>query len=137
VVDKVSKQIRSRIMANVKSSGNKSTELKFISLLKDNNITGWRRRYKLYGCPDIVFPRHRLAIFLDGCFWHGCTIHCRIPEDNTEYWKRKVENNIRRDKLVTSVLIDKKWVVMRIWEHELQNNVVERTIDRVKSKLNH
>jgi DNA mismatch endonuclease (patch repair protein) len=79
MVDTVTPEKRSKIMAKVKSHGNKSTELKLIKIFKEYGIKGWRRKYRVFGNPDFVFPRSRLAIFVDGCFWHGCKEHCRLP----------------------------------------------------------
>jgi DNA mismatch endonuclease Vsr len=79
MVDTFSKTERSRIMSRVKSKNNKSTELGFISIIKEKNIIGWRRNYPLIGKPDFVFPKQRIAIFIDGCFWHKCPKHCRMP----------------------------------------------------------
>jgi DNA mismatch endonuclease (patch repair protein) len=89
-VDTFSKAERSRIMASVKSKNNKSTELRFITILKDKGIKGWRRNYPLIGSPDFVFPRLKIAVFIDGCFWHGCPViaACR---PNLNYWNDKLK----------------------------------------------
>jgi DNA mismatch endonuclease (patch repair protein) len=78
MADVFSKKKRSEIMAAVKSTNNKNTELKLISIFRTNKIIGWRRAQRLPGNPDFVFHRERLAVFVDGCFWHGCKRHCRI-----------------------------------------------------------
>jgi DNA mismatch endonuclease (patch repair protein) len=67
---------------------------------------------------DVVFPRVKVAVFVDGCFWHGCPEHYRIPQTNTEYWDDKITGNCRRDLHTNSVLRDAGWTVVRIWEHE-------------------
>lgn len=67
---------------------------------------------------DIVFPRRRVAIFVDGCFWHGCPDHCRVPTNNRDYWIAKIERNRVRDQSVTAMLEVSGWRVLRIWEHE-------------------
>lgn len=71
MADIVSREVRSNIMKKVASKGNKSTELKLITLFKENNIKGWRRQYPVKGHPDFVFLKQKVAIFVDGCFWHG------------------------------------------------------------------
>ena len=119
-------------MAKVKSQGNKSTELKTIKFFRENGIKGWRRRYKLTGNPDFVFPKSRLAVFIDGCFWHGCKEHCRIPESNSDYWVSKIDRNIKRDACVNYELSKKQWLVVRIWEHELQKNNYKEKIAKIK-----
>src|SRR5580692_4829597 len=99
-----SQRERSRIMARVRSSGNKSTELKLRALLKSEELTGWRRNYPLIGKPDFVYRRERLAIFVDGCFWHGCRKCYREPKSNIPYWRRKITRNRKRDLEVNRAL---------------------------------
>jgi len=82
----------------------------------------YRLHYKIIGKPDITFPSKRIAIFVDGCFWHGCKKHFKVPKTNTIFWKNKIKNNLERDKFVTEDLISKDWKVIRIWEHELLEN---------------
>lgn len=67
---------------------------------------------------DVVFPRQRVAVFIDGCYWHGCPEHCRMPARNAEYWQAKIARNRARDTRVTKSLTDGDWHVLRIWEHE-------------------
>jgi len=131
-VDTFSKAERSRIMASVKSRNTKSTELRFISILKDKNITGWRRNYPLVGKPDFVFPRLKIAVFIDGCFWHGCPSHCRMPSSNMNYWNNKIEKNKIRDKKIKKALKMKQWQVIRIWEHEIKTGKLNRKLNRIK-----
>ena len=107
-------------MRQVRSDGNKSTELKLIGVFKSNKITGWRRNYKIFGKPDFVFLKYKLAIFLDGCFWHGHDCRNTKPTDNKLYWESKINRNQTRDKVVTKTLIAKNWKVIRIWECELK-----------------
>jgi DNA mismatch endonuclease, patch repair protein len=78
--------------------------------------------------PDIVFPRLRVAIFLDGCFWHGCRVHRTIPASNTEFWSEKIAATRRRDALQTRRLRDDGWSVLRIWEHEGTDAALELVI---------
>jgi DNA mismatch endonuclease (patch repair protein) len=68
--------------------------------------------------PDIVFTRSRVAVFVDGCFWHGCPDHGSSPKANAEYWAEKFARNRRRDKLVDAALQSEGWRVVRVWEHE-------------------
>jgi DNA mismatch endonuclease, patch repair protein len=67
--------------------------------------------------PDIVFPRRKLAVFIDGCFWHGCPDHGNVPNVNNGYWSAKLERNKKRDELVKEKLEESGWRVLRIWEH--------------------
>ncbi len=112
---------RSKIMRSVKSNKNKSTELLFISLLKESNITGWRRNFPLFGKPDFTFPKEKIVVFVDGCFWHGHNCRNTKPKTNKEYWKNKRKRNKKRDNEVNKRLKLDGWKVIRIWECELKN----------------
>lgn len=103
MADVFSKEKRSQIMQRVKSSGNKSTEEKLIQYFSEWNITGWRRHYNVKGHPDFVFLDKKIAIFVDGCFWHGHDCRNTRPSDNAEYWNKKRERNIRHDNEVTAL----------------------------------
>jgi DNA mismatch endonuclease (patch repair protein) len=137
MVDTFSKKERSRIMSRVKSKNNKSTELRFISIIKEKNIIGWRRNYPLIGKPDFVFPRQRIAVFIDGCFWHKCPKHCRMPSSNKDYWIQKIEKNRIRDRKTKKLLKEEGWFVIRIWEHEIKQNKINHKLNLIKhiSKL--
>ncbi|MEJ7656965.1 MAG: very short patch repair endonuclease [Thermoleophilaceae bacterium] len=79
--------------------------------------------------PDIVFTRARLAVFVDGCFWHCCPVHGNQPKANTDYWRPKLERNIARDRAVDRALTDAGWMVLRAWEHEDPGAVAKRVGD--------
>ena len=121
MTDIVSKEQRSKIMRAVKSKGNRSTELRLIQLFREHSIKGWRRNYKLEGNPDFVFPKLRIVVFADGCFWHGHNCRNTKPVANAEYWQRKRQRNIERDHQVTQTLTQKNWHVIRIWVVSLNN----------------
>ena len=112
---------RSDIMSKVRSNNNKSTELALIKFFKENNITGWKRNYPVKGHPDFVFLDKKIAVFVDGCFWHGHDCRNTRPSDNAEYWQKKRERNIKHDKEVTAMFENRGWTVIRIWECELKN----------------
>lgn len=112
---------RSKIMSRVRSNNNKSTELKLISYFKEYGIVGWRRNYKVKGHPDFVFVSKRIAIFVDGCFWHGHDCRNTRPKDNEDYWQKKRERNIRHDKEITALFENRGWKVIRIWECDLKS----------------
>lgn len=120
MADTFSPKERSEIMKKVKSKKNKSTELKLINFFKERGIKGWRRNYKLFGNPDFVFPKLRIVVFTDGCFWHGHDCRNTKPEDNKDYWLKKISKNRKRDFLVNEKLTKKNWKVIRIWECELK-----------------
>lgn len=81
---------------------------------------------------DIVFPRERLAVFVDGCFWHGCAEHGNRPKVNTEYWSAKLARNVARDREVDRELASAGWTVIRVWEHEDVSAASDRIADEYR-----
>jgi len=126
---------RSRIMAAVRSKGNRSTELALAAAFRASHVIGWRRQYPIAGKPDFAFPRARLAVFVDGCFWHGCPRCGSIPASNRPYWKAKIARNIQRDRAQARALRLRGWGVVRIWEHDLRGAALQRVVKRVKTAL--
>jgi DNA mismatch endonuclease (patch repair protein) len=92
--DVFSTQKRSEVMSKIRGKGNKETELEMISILKEFHMIGWRRNQPIFGKPDFIFRKYRLAIFVDGCFWHQCPLHSNLPKNNEEFWKKKLQSNI-------------------------------------------
>lgn len=133
MADVFDKEKRSEIMSKVKSGGNKSTELKLVQYFKDNKITGWRRNSKLFGKPDFVFPKRKVAVFVDGCFWHGHDCRNTRPKDNEDYWTKKISKNMSRDVEVTLQLEKLGYTVVRIWECEVKKNIIIE--DKIKEIL--
>jgi DNA mismatch endonuclease (patch repair protein) len=88
---------------------------------------GDRRRVR----PDIVFSRLRLAVFVDGCFWHGCKAHRSLPVSNASFWKQKIEATARRDQQQVAWLHKAGWSVIRVWEHDVPEHALEVIADRV------
>lgn len=122
MADVFSKKKRSEVMSRIRGRGNKATELALCGLLRDSGISGWRRHLKLPGTPDVSFVRERTAVFVDGCFWHGCR-PCskgRMPVNNAGYWRDKIEANRRRDRKANRALRKKGWKVIRLWEHTVE-----------------
>ena len=128
MTDTFSKKQRSEIMRAIKSRGNKSTEIKLIEIFKSHHAIGWRRNSNLAGHPDFIFPKKRVVIFADGCFWHGHNCRNIEPSDNAKYWQNKIKRNKARDKAVTKELTQKGWRVVRIWECEIKKDNVEKFI---------
>ncbi len=120
-------------MKKVRSKNNKSTELKLIQIFKENNIHGWRRNYKVKVHSDFVFLNKKIAIFVDGCFWHGHNFRNTKPKENQEYWDKKRERNMKHDKEITEYFENRGWTVIRIRECELKN--INRQIVYEKLKL--
>jgi DNA mismatch endonuclease, patch repair protein len=122
-------------MSRIRSGGNRSTELRLIKLFRIAGVSGWRRNQKLFGRPDFVFRKSKTAVFVDGCFWHGCPKHFRQPVGNFNYWSHKIFSNRRRDAIVTKQLADAGWRVVRIWEHELLVKSQARLVIRLRRIL--
>jgi DNA mismatch endonuclease (patch repair protein) len=122
MADTFPKAKRSEIMAAVRSTNNKVTEIKLATIFRRHGVKGWRRHLALHGKPDFTFPRQRLTVFVDGCFWHGCAKHLRMPATNRAYWEKKISRNITRDRMTTIQLRKAGWKVLRVWEHELRLN---------------
>ncbi|MHB8597480.1 MAG: very short patch repair endonuclease [Ktedonobacteraceae bacterium] len=138
-MDKVSPEVRSRIMRSVRSTQNKSTEEKFKAALIETSIIGWEVRPDMQYKPDFIFPKQRIAIFIDGCFWHGCpTCANKKPASNSEYWTAKVSRNQKRDRTAYEKLSSEGWLVLRFWEHEIKNNlttIMATVAKELKSKM--
>lgn len=122
---------RSDVMRRIRSSGNSSTENRLIGIFRSHHITGWRRNQNLLGRPDFVFAARRLCVFVDGCFWHGCPKCYRRPTSRQAYWDEKIARNRKRDRLVVRGLKKQGWRVVRIWEHELAENIRGRLLWRL------
>ncbi len=124
---------RSEVMSRIRGRGNRDTELALMILLRRHRVTGWRRNQTLFGKPDFVFLKARVAVFVDGCFWHGCPKHSNVPVNNRLFWKRKFAVNKARDRHVNLTLRRANWRVIRIWEHDLRKP--ERCIARLARAL--
>lgn len=132
MTDVLTKEQRSYNMSVIKSSNTKSTEITLAKLFRVYGIVGWRRNNKrIFGRPDFVFLKNKIAVFVDGCFWHGCP-RCYIsPKSNKAFWDKKIKTNIKRDRLVTKELKNKHWNVLRIWEHEIKKSP-RGAIDKIR-----
>lgn len=120
MADVLTKEQRSRCMSAIRGKDTKPE----ILLRKTLWHKGYRYRLKnrLPGRPDIIFPTERVAVFVDGCFWHGCPEHYQKPDTNARFWREKIRKNTQRDKEVNALLNSKGWKVLRFWEHEVRNN---------------
>ena len=132
--DVMTPEQRSRCMSNIKGKNTKP-ELQLRKALWARGLR-YRVHAALIGRPDIVFPRQRLAIYVDGCFWHGCPIHGTNPVTNADFWENKIKGNIERDRQVTSQLTKLGWIVIRIWGHEIKeclDKVISNIIELLKA----
>lgn len=129
--DNLSPENRRKAMRAIKSRGT-SCERALWAMLAGMRLKGWRKNpADVPGKPDVVFDAEKAAIFVDGCFWHGCPLCDRgVPETNREYWLRKIERNRRRAEEVTEILRAQGWTVLRIWEHQMR-----RERDAVREKI--
>jgi len=120
-MDVFDRKKRSEVMSHIRGSNNRDTELAMIGIFKRVGISGWRRHQPLFGKPDFVFRRVRLVVFVDGCFWHSCPKHGKAPATHRFFWRTKLQENVWRDKLVTSTLRRLGWRVIRVWECEIKD----------------
>ena len=130
--DLFSKETRSKIMSAIKSKDTK-IERKLRSILWQ---IGYRYRihYKIIGKPDIVFPKQKIAIFCDGCFWHGCPKCYKPPKSNQKYWDTKIQKNQTRASYVNDKLKNEGWIVLRFWAHEINENL-ESVLKEIEENL--
>jgi DNA mismatch endonuclease, patch repair protein len=82
--------------------------------------------------PDVVFPRKKVAVFVDGCFWHGCPAHGTWPKSNADFWRVKIENTKKRDNDNDCSLRETGWMVVRIWEHEIPEEAADKIAEAVR-----
>ena len=138
---------RSEVMSLIRSRGNKNTELRLAALMRERGITGWRRQVALKyedgrmkdekrsTCVDFVFRKERMAVFVDGCFWHGCPRHATRPVGNRKFWDAKFARNKARDREVSRCLRRAGWTVVRIWECALRKKRQAATMARLMRAL--
>ena len=109
-------------------------ELTLRKAVSSSGLRGYRLHYGLPGKPDIVFPRRKIAVFIDGCFWHKCPKCFTEPATNNRFWIEKIASNIKRDRLVNIELRRNGWKVLRVWEHDTRNQKIikSKVIERVK-----
>jgi DNA mismatch endonuclease, patch repair protein len=133
MTDTFSKAERSAIMKKVKSKGNISTEQLLINIFQQHNIKGWRRNYPTIGKPDFVFLEKKIAIFADGCFWHGHYCRNLTPKQNKEYWDKKRRRNNERDLRINQLFKQRGWIVLRFWECDIKKGNISLTL--LKSQI--
>lgn len=140
-MDTKSKMERSRNMAAIGSRNTRPEVLLRRALwhrgLRFFTPAGWATLTgkRLPGSPDVLFPAPKLALFVDGCFWHGCPLHYSAPDDNGDYWRSKLARNTQRDRLVDQQLQEAGWRVVRVWEHELCKGGHEPVASAIKELL--
>jgi DNA mismatch endonuclease, patch repair protein len=127
--DNLTPEDRKKTMRAVKGKGT-SLETTLFAMLAGMGLSGWRKNDpSVSGKPDAAFHYQRAAIFVDGCFWHGCPqCHRPMPQSNREYWERKIGRNVERARAYDKRLQDDGWVVVRIWEHEITKEDARKEI---------
>lgn len=138
-MDRAALRTRSKLMSKIKSKNTK-IELSIRSAL-------WKRgfRYRIHYCKekiDVAFPKEKIAIFVDGCFWHSCPIHGHKPRSNIDYWGKKLEKNIERSRAKDRRLTEEGWIILHFWEHEILTDLescvryIERKIQSLHERGN-
>jgi len=135
MTDNHSKESRSMNMARIRSINTKPEEIvrKFLF------SRGFRYRKnvkKLPGCPDVVLPKYKTAIFVNGCFWHKHDCKRFVwPSTNVEYWKAKINRNVERDSMNTDSLVSSGWKVIVVWECELKSSNIQKRLEELCSEI--
>ena len=122
MADVLTKEQRSYNMSRIRGCDT-GPEVLLRKLLFSRGLRGYRVKSGVFGKPDIVFPRYRIAVFIDGCFWHKCPVCFVRPETNRKFWDEKIEGNIKRDTVVNERLTGEGYAVIRLWEHEIKSNL--------------
>jgi DNA mismatch endonuclease (patch repair protein) len=133
---------RSQLMSRVRGTGNKSTELAMMRLLRTAKLSGWRRHLSLPGKPDFAWRSSKIAVFVDGCFWHGHGCGRNLsPRTNAAAWTEKIRRNVERDRRKSAELRRTGWAVVRIWECDLTRDpqralrAIKRAVSRPPRRL--
>jgi DNA mismatch endonuclease (patch repair protein) len=135
VTDVFSKRKRSQIMSRIRSSGTKPERVCW-SLVRE--VTGRSCRHNvasLPGSPDVVVRSLRLAVFMDGCYWHSCPLHGSKPKSNVAFWNDKLRKNVLRDRRTRRELRRLGWTVWVLWEHDLREKAVPRTRRNLRKRV--
>jgi len=130
MADNLTPEDRRKTMQAVKSKKTK-LERTLFAMLAGMRLTGWRQNVTdITGKPDVVFSREKIAIFVDGCFWHGCPLCQRkMPQTNQQYWKTKISRNIEIAKSHAIQLYSNGWKIIRIWEHDMNSKASRQKIN--------
>ena len=137
VMDKFTEEKRSEIMSKVRSEDTKP-EIKVRKLLHGMGYRFRLHRRDLPGKPDIVLPKYKTVVFVNGCFWHGCPTcrHASVrPKANADYWNRKLDRNLQRDRENYAKLTELGWRVVIVWECETKDKNIPQLRERLKEEL--
>lgn len=128
-MDNLTKDQRRKNMQHIRSTGTTPERIMMVAL-KKRRIYFAANVSKIPGKPDIVFRRKKVVVFIDSDFWHGHPKRCIMPKTNVSYWKKKIESNRKRDRVVNAELKSNNWTVVRIWEYDIKNNF-ERSLQKI------
>lgn len=135
-MDKFGPEVRSKIMKSIKGKGTK-IEVMLAKALWHKGIRYRKNDRSVFGTPDISIKKHKIAIFVDGEFWHGKDWHENRIDTNKDFWKNKILKNIKRDELVNKTLAEQGWTVLRFWENDVNKDIddcIEVIMDISKMK---
>lgn len=133
MADTHTKEQRSFNMSKIKAR-NTGPEIQLRKFLFAHHFRGYRIHSNLPGKPDIVFTKKKVAVFIDGCFWHKCPECYTEPKSNRGYWIPKIQANVERDQRNTAELESMGWTVIRIWEHEIKKDL-QGSFEKIKNIL--
>lgn len=133
-IDKLSRNRRSQLMAKIRSRDTKFEHDFIVALRKATHKKFQTNVPSIKGKPDIVFPKNKICVFLDSDFWHGWYYPRWKHLLKNDFWREKIENNRRRDKKTTAYLRKNKWIIFRIWEHDIKKNP-EKIIQQITKHL--
>ncbi len=133
MTDVLSRKQRSFCMSQIRGKNTKA-EVMLRKALWASDMRGYRVHHGVYGNPDIAFTKSMVAVFVDGCFWHKCPKCFVQPERNADFWRKKLDGNVRRDKKVTKKLESEGWSVIRLWEHQIKLDVGS-CVEKIKKEI--
>ena len=117
MADRIDAQTRSLIMSRIRGRDT-GIEMRLKGALRRIGLKGYRLQYGRHRI-DIAFVGRKVAVFADGCFWHGCPAHSAMPRTNVGYWSAKLVRNVERDRRTDMALVESGWTVLRFWEHDI------------------
>ncbi len=133
MVDNLTPEKRSKVMASIRGKNTKP-EIKIRKILWSKGIRYRIHDKKVIGTPDILIRKNKIAVFIDGCFWHGCRRCYKEPTTNTHFWREKIQNNKKRRRKVKKLLHNKGWKVLEYWEHQV-NTEPYRVVEEITRYL--
>ena len=131
-MDKITKEQRSKIMSKIKAKS-KLEDMVSRELWK-RGIRYRRNVRSLMGTPDFAIKKYKIVIFIDSCFWHFCPVHGKIPKSNVEFWEKKLNRNMERDREVNQYYEKSDWNLLRFWEHEVRSNL-DGVVDSIENAV--